>query len=161
VLDGHLLVAEPDGDLAPGESLLGVDPPVLDASVARGVEPADEHGGEERAPEVGGMVADHPHRAEDLRGAAPPVLPLLVRLVPLGVVALQPQVMLGHQIRPGLGLGEEVVGEPALEVEVGLDETLPGLPALDLQLLYAERGIDGLRPVGAENAAPVGDDGRR
>jgi hypothetical protein len=63
--------------------------------------------------------------------------------------------VLGHQIRPGLGLGEEVVGEPALEVEVGLDETLPGLPALDLQLLYAERGVDGPGPVGAENAAPV------
>ena len=57
--------------------------------------------------------------------------------VPLGVVALQPEVVLSHQLLPALGLREEVVGESALEVKVGLDETLPGLAALDLFFAHA------------------------
>jgi hypothetical protein len=69
-------------------------------------------------------------------------------------VPLEPQVVLGDQLLPSLCLREEVVGQPALQVEVGLDEGLPGLPALYLQLLYAQRGVDGLGPVGAEDAAP-------
>jgi hypothetical protein len=75
------------------------------------------------------------------------------------VVPLQPEVVLRDQLLPGLRPSEVEVREPALQVEVGLDEGLPGLPALDLHLLYVERGVDGLGPVGAEDPAPVGDDG--
>jgi hypothetical protein len=55
-------------------------------------------------------MAHHPYRAENLGGTPLAILPLLVREVPLCVVALQPQVVLGEQFLPGLGLGEEVVG---------------------------------------------------
>ena len=48
----------------------------------------------------------------------------------------------------------KVVGQPALEVEVGLDEGLSRLAALDLFFAYARHGVDGLRPVGAEDGAP-------
>ncbi len=105
------------------------------------------------------MVTHHPHGAQHLRGAAPTVIPVLVGAVPLGVVPLQPEVVLRDQLLPGLRPSEVEVHEPALQVEVGLDEGLPGLPALDLHLLYVERGVDGLGPVGAEDPAPVGDDG--
>jgi hypothetical protein len=77
----------------------------------------------------------------------------------LRVVALQPEVVLGDQLLPGLGLRKGVVGQAALQIEVGLDEARPGLPSLDLQLLYAQSGVDGLGPVGTEDPAPVGDDG--
>jgi hypothetical protein len=81
-------------------------------------------------------------------------------------VALQPQVVLGDQLLPGFRPREEVVGEPALQVEVGLDEGLPGLPALYLELRYAQRGVDGwavgyairsplLAEIGDERTLPV------
>jgi hypothetical protein len=57
--------------------------------------------------------------------------------VPLRVVPLQPEVVLGDQLFPSLCLREEVVGKPALEVEVGLDEGLSRLAALDLFFTYA------------------------
>ena len=50
---------------------------------------------EKNALEVHRMVPDHSHRAEDLRRAVASVLPALMRLVPLGVVTLQPEVVLG------------------------------------------------------------------
>jgi hypothetical protein len=107
------------------------------------------------------VVTHHPHGSEHLRRTPPAVLPSLVCLVPLGVVPLEPKIVLGEQLLPGLGFGEGVVGQTALQVEVGLDEGLPGLPALDLDLLYAQRPVDGLRSVRAEDPTPVGDDGPR
>jgi hypothetical protein len=91
---------------------------MLDAGVARGGEPPNEHGGEEGAGEVGGVMAHYPGQAQDLRRAVPIVLPVLVGLVPLGVVAIQPAVVLPCQVFPGLGFREEVVRQPALEVDV-------------------------------------------
>ena len=74
--------------------------------------------------------------------------------VPLGVVALQPEVVLLHQLLPGLGLREEVVRQTALEVEVSLDEGLPGLAAFYLFFADAQRCVDGLGSVGAEDPPP-------
>ena len=107
------------------------------------------------------MVPDHPHGAEDLRGAAPSVLPAFVGPVSLGVVAVQPEIVLGDQLLPALGFRKEEIRQPPLEVEVGFDEGLSGLAALDLQFLYAEGSVHGLHAVGAEDPAPVGDDSLR
>ena len=87
---------------------------MLYPGVAGGVEDTGESGLEERAREVYGMVAKDSDGAENLRGAAPTVFPSLVGLVALGVVALEPEVMLFYQFLPALGFLEEVVRKPAL-----------------------------------------------
>jgi hypothetical protein len=60
------------------------------------------------------MVAKDSDGAENLRRATPTVFSSLVGLVPLGVMPLEPEVMLVYQFLPALGFLEEVVREPAL-----------------------------------------------
>ncbi len=101
------------------------------------------------------MVPDQRHGAQHLRGAPPAVLPVFVGPVPLGVVAGESTVVLFDQILPASGLEEVVVGHPLLDVERRLDEALPGLASLDLLLGYAQGAVDGLRPIGLEDASPA------
>jgi hypothetical protein len=86
-------------------------------------------------------------------------LAVFVGLVPVGVVALQPQVMLFEQLFPAFSPLEEVVCHPALDVEGGFYVALPRLAALYLLFVYAEVFVDGFGPIRTEDTTPIRDDG--
>jgi hypothetical protein len=83
---------------------------------------------------------------------------VLVSVVLLDVVVVHPPIVLFEQPAPVLGSLEVVVGHPPLDAPGGFKVALPGLSLLYLQLADAQSPVDGLRPVGQEDGAGVGDE---
>ena len=104
------------------------------------------------------MVTDSGDPAEDSRRAPAAVFSVLVCPVALGVVALQPALVLFDQLLPAPRLCEVKARHPALDIEGRLDEALPGLTSLYLFFLYAEGFVDGGGLPGTEDASSVGDE---
>jgi hypothetical protein len=110
---------------------------MLEPGVARGIEDADEPGGEESPLEFLGPVPNAGEEAQDLRRRVPAVFSLPVCPVLLGVVALHPPVVRGDVLLPASGPLEVEIGHSALNVERRFDKVLPRPAAFDLLFGYA------------------------
>ena len=140
--DGEMLPIEPDGRVATGQAGLTIEAPVTGPHVPRAIHDAPEPGGVADALSFlgrAGTAVDpgaHRRRAAGRRVAVP------VRPVVLRVVAADPVVVDGEELRPGRRPAEIPAGHPALHGEGGLDVMRPGLPVGDLSLAAPQRVVD-------------------
>src|SRR6266566_5032566 len=98
---------------------------------------------------------------EDLKRAVTAVLTLFVCPVALHIVITHPLAVDGDHLFPRCGPCELGVCHFADDIEVSLDQILPGLPLLDAQLFNPQCCVHIHRLMTGKNPAPVTDNGFR